>query len=75
MMTQKNAPYLFIAVLFALGAVMPLVLKQYHLNMLTEIIVFALYAVSYNLLLAMRACSPSATPCFSAQGLSPSPWP
>ena len=51
MMTQKNAPYLFIAVLFALGAVMPLVLKQYHLNMLTEIIVFALFAVSYNLLL------------------------
>ena len=51
MMTQKNAPYLFIAVLFALGAVMPLVLKQYHLNMLTEIIMFALYAVSYNLLL------------------------
>src|SRR5512137_2774530 len=51
MMTQKNAPYLFIAVLFALGAVMPLVLKQYHLNMLTEIILFALYAVSYNLLL------------------------
>jgi len=51
MMTQKNAHYLFIAVLFALGAVMPLVLKQYHLNMLTEIIVFALYAVSYNLLL------------------------
>jgi branched-chain amino acid transport system permease protein len=51
MMTRKNAPYLFIAVLFALGAVMPLVLKQYHLNMLTEIIVFALYAVSYNLLL------------------------
>lgn len=51
MMTQKNAPYFSIAVLFALGAVMPLVLKQYHLNMLTEIIVFALYAVSYNLLL------------------------
>ncbi|HEX7503816.1 MAG TPA: branched-chain amino acid ABC transporter permease [Syntrophales bacterium] len=51
MITRKNAPYLFIAVLFALGAVMPLVLKQYHLNMLTEIIVFALYAVSYNLLL------------------------
>lgn len=51
MMTQKNAPYLLIAALFALGAVMPVVLKQYHLNMLTEIIVFALYAVSYNLLL------------------------
>jgi branched-chain amino acid transport system permease protein len=51
MMTQKNAPYLLIAILLALGAAMPLVLKQYHLNMLTEIIVFALYAVSYNLLL------------------------
>ena len=51
MMTQKYAPYLFIAALFALGAVMPLLIKQYHLNMLTEIIVFALYAVSYNLLL------------------------
>lgn len=51
MMTQKNAPYLLIAALFAFGAVMPVVLKQYHLNMLTEIIVFALYAVSYNLLL------------------------
>src|SRR5512138_2060559 len=51
MMTQKNAHYLLIAVLFALGAVMPLVLKQYHLNMLNEIIIFALYAVSYNLLL------------------------
>jgi branched-chain amino acid transport system permease protein len=51
MMTQRNAPYLFIAALFALGAVMPLVLKPYHVNMLTEIIVFALFAVSYNLLL------------------------
>jgi branched-chain amino acid transport system permease protein len=51
MMTQKYAPYLFIAALFALGAVMPMLIKQYHLNMLTEIIVFALYAVSYNLLL------------------------
>jgi len=27
-MTQKNAPYLLIAVLFALGAVMPMLLKQ-----------------------------------------------
>jgi branched-chain amino acid transport system permease protein len=51
MMTQKNAPYLFIAALFAVGAVMPLLIKQYHLNMLTEIILLALYAVSYNLLL------------------------
>lgn len=30
---------------------MPAVLKQYYLNMLTEIIIFSLYAVSYNLLL------------------------
>lgn len=51
MTAKKNTSYLFIAFLFALGAVMPLLLKQYHLNMLTEIIVFALYAVSYNLLL------------------------
>ena len=51
MMTQKHAPLLLIAALFALGAAMPFVLKQYHLNMLTEIILFALYAVSYNLLL------------------------
>ncbi len=50
MMAQKNHP-ISSCVLFALGAAMPLVLKQYHLNMLTEIIVFALYAVSYNLLL------------------------
>lgn len=50
-MLHKNTPYLLIAALFAAGAAMPLVLKQYHLNMLTEIIVFALYAVSYNLLL------------------------
>lgn len=51
MTAKKNRPYLFIAFLFALGAVMPVLLRQYHLNMLTEIIVFALYAVSYNLLL------------------------
>ena len=51
MIAKKNRPYFFIAFLFALGAVMPVLLRQYHLNMLTEIIVFALYAVSYNLLL------------------------
>jgi len=50
-MKQKNTNYIGIVVLFLLGAVMPLVLKRYHLNMLTEIIIFALYAVSYNLLL------------------------
>jgi len=51
MISQKKAPYLVIAALFALGILMPFVIKKYHLNMLTEIIVFALYAVSYNLLL------------------------
>lgn len=51
MISQKKAPYLVMAALFALGVLMPFVIKKYHLNMLTEIIVFALYAVSYNLLL------------------------
>ena len=51
MITRKNAPYFFIAIPFAILAVMPMLIKQYHLNMLTEIIVFALFAVSYNLLL------------------------
>lgn len=51
MTAKKNTPWLLITFFFALGAVMPMLLKQYHLNMLTEIIVFALYAVSYNLLL------------------------
>lgn len=50
-MAQKNIPYLFIAVLFALGAAAPFIIKPYHLNMLTEILIFALFAVSYNLLL------------------------
>ncbi len=50
-MKQKSISLITIIVLFAAGAVMPAVLKQYHLNMLTEIIIFALYAVSYNLLL------------------------
>ena len=51
MISQKKASYLLIAALFALGVLMPFVIRKYHLNMLTEIIVFALYAVSYNLLL------------------------
>ena len=51
MMKQTSKSYILIVVLFVLGAVMPMLLKQYHLNMLTEIIIFALYAVSYNLLL------------------------
>jgi len=51
MKTVKAGPYLTAAGLFALMAAAPFVIKPYHLNMLTEIIIFALYAVSYNLLL------------------------
>jgi len=51
MSKNTKASYVFIAALFAAAAAVPLVLKQYHVNMLTEIIIFALYAVSYNLLL------------------------
>ena len=50
-MAQQRKIYLSIVVLLLIGAAMPFVLKQYHLNMLNEIIIFALYAVSYNLLL------------------------
>jgi len=48
---RRTFTYLGIAALFLLGALMPVLLKQYHLHMLTEIIIFGLYAVSYNLLL------------------------
>jgi branched-chain amino acid transport system permease protein len=48
---RRSLTYLGIATLFLLGALAPALLKKYHLNMLTEIIIFALYAVSYNLLL------------------------
>ncbi|MCE5210997.1 MAG: branched-chain amino acid ABC transporter permease [Deltaproteobacteria bacterium] len=50
-MKQKIMPLITIIALFLLGIFMPVILKQYHLNMLTEIIIFALFAVSYNLLL------------------------
>jgi len=50
-MKKKNNSYIGIIVLFLLGALMPFILKRYQLNMLTEIIIIALYAVSYNLLL------------------------
>ncbi len=50
-MKRSYLTYIAIVVIFLLGALMPVILKQYHLNMLTEIIIFALYAVSYNLLL------------------------
>ena len=49
MMTRKNI--LSFVLIFAVGALLPLVLRRYQLNMLTEIIIFALYAVSYNILL------------------------
>lgn len=46
-----RGPFFLTVGVFAAGAAAPFVVKQYHLNMLTEIIPFALYAVSYNLLL------------------------
>ena len=49
-MKQKYTPFIIIA-LFAAGAFVPAVLQKYYLNMLTEIIIFSLYAISYNLLL------------------------
>ena len=51
MMKLKTNSYVVIIVLFLLGAVMPLVLRRYNLFMLAEIVIFVLYAVSYNLLL------------------------
>jgi branched-chain amino acid transport system permease protein len=50
-MKHKSITFISIGVLILAGAFMPSLLKQYHLNMLTEIIIFSLYAVSYNLLL------------------------
>jgi branched-chain amino acid transport system permease protein len=51
MMKKTSHSLITIVAIFAAAALMPFVLRQYHLNMLTEIIIFALYAVSYNLLL------------------------
>jgi branched-chain amino acid transport system permease protein len=51
MIMQNRREYLTIVVLFALAALIPLVFKRYQVNILTEVIIFALYAVSYNLLL------------------------
>jgi ABC-type branched-subunit amino acid transport system permease subunit len=50
-MKKHYQPWIIISVLCLLGALAPTLLKQYHLFMLTEIIVFSLYAVSYNMLL------------------------
>jgi branched-chain amino acid transport system permease protein len=50
-MKQKSISFITIGALFLAGIFMPVILKQYNLNMLTEIIIFALFAVSYNLLL------------------------
>jgi branched-chain amino acid transport system permease protein len=50
-MKQKSISFISIIAIFLAGAFMPAILKQYHLNMLTEIVIFSLYAVSYNLLL------------------------
>ncbi|MBU2643672.1 branched-chain amino acid ABC transporter permease [bacterium] len=51
-MNQKHTPFVPIIVLaFLIAGVLPAFLKLYYLNMMTEIIIFSLYAVSYNLLL------------------------
>jgi branched-chain amino acid transport system permease protein len=50
-MKQKSISFIVIIALCLVGAFGPAILKQYYLNMLTEIIIFSLYAVSYNLLL------------------------
>lgn len=49
MMKRKST--FSVVLIFAVGALLPLILRRYQLNMLTEIIIFALYAVSYNILL------------------------
>ena len=51
MIFQKKGPHFVIALLFLAGGLAPLALRQYQVDMLTEIIFFALFAVSYNLLL------------------------
>jgi branched-chain amino acid transport system permease protein len=50
-MKQQVTIFTVFGVIILAGAFMPAILKQYHLYMLTEIIVFSLFAVSYNLLL------------------------
>ncbi len=50
-MKPKRFSFIILIVLFLVGALMPVILKKYHLNMLTEMFIFSLYAVSYNLLL------------------------
>jgi len=42
---------LTIAVVLLIGAVIPIFVREYHLNLLTEVFIFALFAVSFNLLL------------------------
>jgi branched-chain amino acid transport system permease protein len=50
-MKLKSVSSIIIIAILLAGVFMPAGLKQYQLNMLTEIIIFSLYAVSYNLLL------------------------
>jgi branched-chain amino acid transport system permease protein len=50
-MKLKSVSSIIVIAIFLAGVFMPAGLKQYQLNMLTEIIIFSLYAVSYNLLL------------------------
>ncbi|MBN1636509.1 MAG: branched-chain amino acid ABC transporter permease, partial [Deltaproteobacteria bacterium] len=50
-MKQQGIIFTSIGVLILAGAFMPAILEQYHLYILTEIIILSLFAVSYNLLL------------------------
>jgi branched-chain amino acid transport system permease protein len=48
-MTRKG--YLLLLCILPIGLLMPSLLRRHQVNMLTEIVIFALYAVSYNILL------------------------
>lgn len=50
MKINKSSLFTTVLLIVALFLV-PLIFKKHHVNMLTEIIIFALYALSYNLLL------------------------
>ncbi|MGC8494478.1 MAG: branched-chain amino acid ABC transporter permease [Syntrophobacteraceae bacterium] len=51
MSASPKTAYRVIAALFLLGFLAPLVLPTYQVDMLTQVILFSLFAVSYNLLL------------------------
>ncbi len=46
---RKSGPAIFLV--FLAGALVPVLAREYQVNLLTEVIIFALFAVSFNLLL------------------------